>query len=148
MVLAPDTVCSLRSAVWLSNSELEPDTLTTVGQLAAHYHDFAFTGRYDGNAAELAAVRSIRSDLRALLTSDRDTAATRSNELLAAAGALPQLVRHDDWPYHLHAWLPSHSLADRMAVEAAMALVAGERPDDVLLPISLRIGTTSGPPPA
>jgi DNA-binding LacI/PurR family transcriptional regulator len=35
----------------------------------------------------------------------------------------------------------------RVAATAAMALVAGERPDDVLLPVSLRIGTTSGPPP-
>jgi DNA-binding LacI/PurR family transcriptional regulator len=36
----------------------------------------------------------------------------------------------------------------RAAARAAMALVAGERPDGVLLPVSLRVGTTSGPPPA
>lgn len=36
----------------------------------------------------------------------------------------------------------------RAAAEAAMALVAGEPAPDVLLPVTLRIGTTSGPPPA
>jgi DNA-binding LacI/PurR family transcriptional regulator len=35
----------------------------------------------------------------------------------------------------------------RTAARAAMALVAGEQPPDVLLPVTLRIGTTSGPPP-
>ena len=35
----------------------------------------------------------------------------------------------------------------RAAARAAMALVEGERPSDVLLPVSLRMGTTTGPPP-
>ena len=33
------------------------------------------------------------------------------------------------------------------AARAAMALVDGERPEGVLLPVTLRVGTTSGPPP-
>src|SRR5262249_60734768 len=37
------------------------------------------------------------------------------------ASALPQLVKHDSWDYHLHATPPDAPLADRMAVEAAMA---------------------------
>jgi DNA-binding LacI/PurR family transcriptional regulator len=36
----------------------------------------------------------------------------------------------------------------RTAARAAMALVEGERPSDVLLPVTLRVGTTTGPPPA
>lgn len=36
----------------------------------------------------------------------------------------------------------------RAAARAAMALVDGERPDGVLLPVTLRVGTTSGPPPS
>ena len=36
----------------------------------------------------------------------------------------------------------------RAAARAAMALVEGERPEGVLLPVALRVGTTSGPPPA
>ncbi|MFC4942482.1 LacI family DNA-binding transcriptional regulator [Pseudonocardia sp. GCM10023141] len=35
----------------------------------------------------------------------------------------------------------------RRAAQAAMALVAGEPAPDVILPVTLRIGTTSGPPP-
>jgi DNA-binding LacI/PurR family transcriptional regulator len=35
----------------------------------------------------------------------------------------------------------------RAAARAAMALVAGERPADLVLPVALRVGTTSGPPP-
>ena len=45
------------------------------------------------------------------------------NGLLREAAALPQLVRHDEWEYHLHATPPDAPLADRMAVEAAMAMV-------------------------
>ena len=36
----------------------------------------------------------------------------------------------------------------RAAARAAMALVEGEHPEGVLLPVALRVGTTSGPPPA
>jgi DNA-binding LacI/PurR family transcriptional regulator len=36
----------------------------------------------------------------------------------------------------------------RAAAQAAMELVAGGRPPDLLLPVTLRIGTTSGPPPS
>jgi DNA-binding LacI/PurR family transcriptional regulator len=35
----------------------------------------------------------------------------------------------------------------RAAAEAVMELVEGRRPPDLMLPVSLRIGTTSGPPP-
>ena len=37
--------------------------------------------------------------------------------------AVPQLVDHDGWGWHLHASQPSAPLATRMAVEAAMAFV-------------------------
>jgi predicted RNA-binding Zn ribbon-like protein len=45
------------------------------------------------------------------------------NGLLRESNALPQLVRHDNWPYHLHATPADAPLASRMAVEAAMAFV-------------------------
>ena len=35
----------------------------------------------------------------------------------------------------------------RFAARAAMQLVSGEQPDDVILPVALRVGTTSGPAP-
>src|SRR5699024_5367506 len=52
-----------------------------------------------------------------------DDAVELINTLLCEARALPQLVRHDDWDYHLHAASPDAPLATRMAVEAAMAMV-------------------------
>ena len=45
------------------------------------------------------------------------------NRLLREARALPQLVKHDQWDWHLHATTPEAPLADRMGTEAAMALV-------------------------
>ena len=45
------------------------------------------------------------------------------NALLRESSALPQLVRHDGWSYHLHATPADAPLATRMAVEAAMAFV-------------------------
>ena len=44
------------------------------------------------------------------------------NRLLRDGHALPQLVRHDGWGYHVHATEPGASVADRMGVEAAMAV--------------------------
>ena len=43
------------------------------------------------------------------------------NRLLRESHALPQLVRHGDEPYHVHATSPDAPLAERLAVEAAIA---------------------------
>ena len=56
-------------------------------------------------------------------TLDEEQAVTEVNALLAEHGALPQLVNHDGWGWHLHATPDDAPLATRMAVEAAMALV-------------------------
>jgi predicted RNA-binding Zn ribbon-like protein len=81
---------------------------------------------------------------------DKDEAAAWVNAELRKASALPQLVRHDGWDYHIHATPSDAPLADRMAVEAAMAfadvirsdqlgrlrLCAAEDCDDVLVDLS------------
>ena len=51
-----------------------------------------------------------------------DEAVALVNTLLADANALPQLVKHDGWDYHIDATSPDVPLADRMAVDAAMAI--------------------------
>src|SRR5579863_4362393 len=71
--------------------------------------------------AELDAVRRLRPRLERLWDMAEDDAAALVNALLREASALPQLVKHDQWDYHLHATPPDAPLADRMAVEAAMA---------------------------
>ena len=131
MVFAHDTEVSLQAAVTLANSAEPPDTLDTVEALDEFYAEFEYTGRRDGDDAELAAVRALRRALRELLTSDRDHAVELVNEMLAEARALPQLVRHDRWDWHLHAVEPEAPLATRIIVETAMAMVDVIRADEL-----------------
>ncbi len=69
------------------------------------------------------AVRALRPRLAQLWEVDEDGAVDIVNALLREGNAQPQLVKHDAWDYHLHATRPDTPLADRMAVEAAMAMV-------------------------
>jgi hypothetical protein len=89
VLFAYDTEASLRSAVALVNSAIEPDTLTEISQVDAWYAEQGFTGRRDGDAAELEALRALRPVLRELLTAERDDAAELVNTLLADAQAIP-----------------------------------------------------------
>ena len=131
MPFAHDTVGSLRAAVDLVNSGEEPDTLTTVLHVDAWYAEHRYTGRRDGDEAELASLRALRPVLRDLLTADRDRAAELVNAMLADAGALPRLVRHDGLDWHIHA-VPSDAPLDRrVVVETAMAMVDVIRADEL-----------------
>jgi predicted RNA-binding Zn ribbon-like protein len=133
MVFSNDTEVALQSAVNLINSapiDLLPDgsvsgadRLATVAELDAFVAAEQFSGSREHSAGELAAVRKMRTELRTIWTAGEDTAVERVNALLAGARALPQLVRHDQWDWHLHATAPAAPLAQRMGVEAAMALV-------------------------
>jgi predicted RNA-binding Zn ribbon-like protein len=131
MVFTHDTEVSLQSAVFLANSALEPDTLSTVAELDVWFDEHGFTGRHDGDVAELESVRTLRPMLHELLTSDRDRAAELSNRLLEQARALPQLVRHDRFDWHLHAVSTDAPLAARVVVETAMAMVDVVRADEM-----------------
>ncbi len=131
MLFAHDTVASLRAAVDLVNSAEEPDTLTTAAELDAWYAEHRYTGRRDGDEAELAALRALRPALRELLTADRDRAAELVNAMLAEAGALPQLVRHDGLDWHIHAVPRDAPLDRRIVVETAMAMVDVIRSDEL-----------------
>jgi predicted RNA-binding Zn ribbon-like protein len=122
---------ALQSAVVLVNSALAPDTLTTSEQLHAWFEEFGYTGRHDRDQAELGAVRALRPVLRELLTCDRDRAAAMVNAMLAEARAVPQLVRHDPFDWHLHAVPSAASLAQRITVETAMAMVDVIRTDEL-----------------
>jgi len=66
-------------------------------------------------------VLRLRDRLTRLWEMTADEAVALVNTLLADANALPQLVKHDGWDYHIHATSPDAPLADRMAVDAAMA---------------------------
>lgn len=128
MLFAHDTEVALRSVVNLVNTldPLDPDEgehLATGADLDRFLAEEEFTGSRTHDAAELAGVRALRSRLRTLWEADEDQAVQLVNTLLREAGALPQLVRHDHWDWHLHATTPEAPLADRMGTEAAMAFV-------------------------
>lgn len=124
MVFAHDTETALAGAAALVNSlQPEGDALGTPGDLASFLTAWGWTGSRTGDEAELEQVRALRPRLRELWRLDEDALVDRVNAMLREARALPQLVRHDDWDYHLHATPSEAPVADRMAVEAAMAFV-------------------------
>lgn len=131
MVFAHDTECALISAAALVNSAEEPDTMTTVDHLETFFREHGYTGRLAGDEAELAAVRSLRGDLRSLLTGSRDEAVVIVNRMLADAHAAPQLVRHGTTDWHLHATESDRPLDVRIAVETAMAMIDVIRADEL-----------------
>ena len=131
MLFAHDTEASLRAAVSLVNSAEDPDTLTEIAELDAWYGEHGYTGRRDGDTAELQAMRALRPALRELLLAERDQAAELTNALLADAQAVPQLRRHDGLDWHIHAVPAEAPLPRRVAVETAMAMVDLIRSDEL-----------------
>ncbi len=124
MVFAHDTEVALAAAAALVNTERSgADALADPPALARFVQRWGWTGSRRGDAAELAQVRALRARLRPLWHLDEDGVVQVVNAMLREARALPQLVTHGEWGYHLHATSPAAPLADRMAVEAAMALV-------------------------
>ena len=122
MFFAHDTEVALANAAALVNTgrggkELLPDTAALDEFVAA----WGWTGSRTHDQAELDAVRQLRPRLERLWDADKDEAAALVNTLLRQTKAMPQLVKHDQWDYHIHATPPDAPLADRMAVEAAMA---------------------------
>ncbi|MBB6629246.1 CGNR zinc finger domain-containing protein [Nocardioides sp. KIGAM211] len=131
MVFAHDTEMSLLAAATLVNSACDPDTLETLEELDAFYAEFEYAGRRDHDQAELDAVRRLRPALRELLTSDRDRAVELVNAMLLEGRALPQLMRHDSWDWHLHAVSQDAPLATRILIETAMAMIDVIRADEM-----------------
>ena len=131
MVFTHDTELALQAAVTLVNSADEPDTLTTVADLDRVWDDYDYSGRHDRTRAELDAVRAIRPRLRELLTADREGAVELVNQMLSEARAVPQLVRHDNFDWHIHAIDQQAPLGTRILVETAMAMIDVIRADEM-----------------
>jgi predicted RNA-binding Zn ribbon-like protein len=124
MIFAPDTEEALAAAAALVNTDAnDGDHLLDVAALTTFVHTWNWSGVTTVGEADLAAVRALRPRLRSLWSSDDAAAADLVNTLLRRARALPQVIRHDDLGYHLHATPVTAPLTDRMAVEAAMAVV-------------------------
>ena len=132
MLFAHDTERALLAAAALVNTD-SPDGegLRDVAALDAFCERWVWTGSRRRDDAELEAVRALRPRLRRLWHLDVDGIAAEVNAMLREGRALPQLVTHDGWGHHLHATSPGTPLADRMAVEAAMAFVDVVRQDEL-----------------
>ncbi len=124
MLFAHDTETALTSAAALVNTDQpDADGLPDVPALDAFLREEGWTGGRTSDDAELQAVRALRPRLRSLWQLDEDAVVDEVNTMLRETRALPQLVRHGGWDYHLHATPSDAPLAERMAVEAAMAFV-------------------------
>ena len=130
MLFAHDTEMALAAATALVNTAADGvERLPDPAALADFLDTWRFTGSRAGDAAELAAVHRLRAVLAGIWDADEDGVVAVVNQLLRDGQALPQLVRHDGWGYHLHATEPTASLADRMGVEAALAVADVVRAD-------------------
>ncbi len=124
MVFAPDTEVALRSVVNLINTAANGEEhLATTEDLDRFLDAEGFTGSRTRDAAELASVHRLRGELAAPVARGRGHRRGHREPAAAGGRALPQLVKHDQWDWHLHATTPEAPLADRMSTEAAMALV-------------------------
>ena len=131
MLFAHDTEVALAAAAALVNTGGQDEDLPDVAALDEFVRTWGWTGERRRDQAELRAVRDLRPRLRRIWEVDQDEVVKILNALLRDARALPQLVKHDEWNYHLHATPPAAPLATRMAVEAAMALVDVVRSDEL-----------------
>ncbi|MFC7550650.1 CGNR zinc finger domain-containing protein [Plantactinospora sp. GCM10030261] len=125
MLFAHDTECALVAAAALVNTlpRRDGDGLPDLAALHRFVETHRYTGRHERTEAELREVRAVRPRLRTIWRSDEDGAVEIVNGLLREAHAMPQLIKHDDEPYHLHAVPRDAPLAVRIKVEAAMAFV-------------------------
>jgi len=124
MTFTHDTERALAGASALVNTlDGELELLPDLASLDEFVRAWGWTGERDHDNAELEAVRDLRPRLRRLWELDEQGIVQLVNELLREANALPQLVKHDQWDYHLHATPSQAPLATQMAVDAAMAFV-------------------------
>jgi len=135
MHFAPDAEESLDFVAALVNTEAGAsrtgeDELATVAQLADLLVRYSYSGRIDHDEAELLDVQQTRSRLRRVWTLDRDAAVEEVNRMLGDANALPHLTRHDGSDWHMHATAADAPLAERIRVEASLALADVIRMDE------------------
>jgi predicted RNA-binding Zn ribbon-like protein len=125
---APDVEETLEFAAALLNTRPDAsrsgaDELASIGELHRLLDVNRYGGTRDRSEAERRSVVETRDDLRALWTRERDDLARGINVILREADALPQLVRHDEFDWHIHATPLDAPLAKRIRVEVALALV-------------------------
>src|ERR1700739_563028 len=122
MLFAHDTEISFNATAALVNTARGgAEELPDIAALDAFVEHWTWSGSRTHDQEELDAVRNLRPRLAQLWEMTEDEAVQLVNTLLRDANALPQLVKHDGWEYHIHATSPDAPLADRMGGDAAKA---------------------------
>ena len=126
MLFTYDTELTLRAASVLINTDrVDGEQLTNPAALDGYLDTFGWTGRRDRDAAELDAVRALRTRLGRIweAADDEVRAVEQVNALLSDTKASPWLTRHPEMPeWHLHLASIHDPLWQRMGAEMAMAL--------------------------
>ena len=131
LLFAHDTEMALLGAAALVNTNqfdkdsplVGRDSLTDLSSLVGFLDEWHWNRSHQIDGADLEQLRALRPLVRRLWTLDETEVAATVNRMLRDANALPQLVMHDGWSYHLHATPPDAPLADRVTVDIAMAMV-------------------------
>ena len=139
MTFANDIRSNLTMLVDLLNTSgaiaEEGDELTTTAGLHGFAARHDFSGPLTATKADVKETRELRERfaiaLDASIDAETESEASKATERIVSevnvtlqwAGALPQLVRHGDWDWHLHAVGQSASLADRVAADVALVLI-------------------------
>lgn len=132
MIFAPDTEVTLQWASTLVNTKPSAESdegLTTVDDLLAHMSGWSWTGRMPDSDTDLDQVRRVRDRIRTLWDADLEQAVELVNALLRDGRALPQLVIHEPFGWHIHGTDSDAPIAVRMAVDTGMAMVDVIRTD-------------------
>jgi predicted RNA-binding Zn ribbon-like protein len=126
MLFTYDTELTLRAVSVLINSDrVDGEQLADLAALDEYLDTFGWTGRRDRDAAELDAVRALRTRLGRIweAADDETRAVDQVNALLSDTKASPWLTRHPEMPeWHLHLASIHDPLWQRMGAEMAMAL--------------------------
>lgn len=155
MIFTYDTDMTLMHAAALVNTgpalgSEDREDLPDLAALLTWMDGWQWTGRRPSTEAEVDAVRRLRPRIRRIWGLAEDELVAATNTLLADGRALPQLVRHGEFGWHVHARADDAPLAERIAVEVGMALVdviraeqterlkvcAGEDCEDLLIDLS------------
>lgn len=121
---AHDTEHSLLAVAALVNTEGGgTESLPDLDALDRFATTWGWSGPRRHDHRELFELRALRSRLRLLWELEEAGVVTLVNEILRECRALPQLVSHEAWPYHLHATPTGAPLAERVSVDSAMAVV-------------------------
>ncbi|QCR20040.1 CGNR zinc finger domain-containing protein [Agrococcus sp. SGAir0287] len=120
--LPTETVAALEAVVAIATAA-NAGALDDAAGLDAALGDIRYTGSRAHDDAEAREVRDVVPALLAMWDAERDDVPALANAILRGADAAPQLVRHDGIDWHLHAIDPERPLAERIAVETAIAFV-------------------------